>query len=316
MTDTPSTVLLTREQSTGSNVNLWGPNLITTQRQTEQAMKGIQSYAVTGDATIPWTNYATGNIGQCAVLKLTGTPSAASTLTFPGYHNWMIVPNSTGKAITIKCAGGTGVPIPTGTTAYIYSDGVDYYAAGPTTLTSYVSTLTNNGDIVVKATMEAAIAAAIAAASIAVSGQVLANPTDTTPGYLGTKLTTQFSTATTTQVSGLLSLQWATVNVGGNEQKALLSAPGYVSGYLPGGTKSAQFTPVVGTEYNCDLTGSSWTINLSGMTAPQVSQRIKLNCFGNFQPFLLGTVNGLTNLLLDAGTSTELTYSSASWGWN
>ncbi len=52
------------------------------------------------------------------------------------------------------------------------------------------------------------------------------------------------------------------------------------------------------------------------MTTPQVGHSIYLNCFGNYQPFLLGTVNGGTNLDLDAGFSGKLTYSSASWGWN
>lgn len=102
--------------------------------------------------------------------------------------------------------------------------------------------------------------------------------------------------ATTTQVDGLTTTE--------------------VGGFLPGGPKSATFIPVVGTAYNCDFSSASWTVNLSGMTTPQLEQRIKLNCFGNNPPFLLGTVNGLANLYLDAGFSGELTYTGASWGWN
>ncbi len=183
MTDTPSTILLTREQSTGSNTNLWGGYLITTQRQTEQASKGYQTLAVTGNATISWTSYSTGNTGQCAHLKLTGTLSSAATLTFPSYQNVMMVHNTAGATVTIMCSAGTGVAIPNNRRALIYCDATDYYTDTPT-WTGDTTTLTNNGDLVSNAQLAAAIAAIVGGSD----GLVLTSTTATTRQYLNVGL--------------------------------------------------------------------------------------------------------------------------------
>jgi len=50
MADSPSPVLQLRIQSVGSNVNLWGGYINTDLAMIEQAAKGFQSLAVTGDA--------------------------------------------------------------------------------------------------------------------------------------------------------------------------------------------------------------------------------------------------------------------------
>lgn len=307
MTDTPSSILLTREQSTGSNVNLWGGYLITTQRQTEQASKGYQTLAVTGDATISWTNYTTGNIGQCAHLGLTGTLSSPATLTFPAYQNFMLVHNNTGASVTIKCSGGTGVTIPNARRAFVRCDATDYVSDTPT-WTSDVLTLANAGDLVSNLQMSTAIANA---ALPATAGTVLNSAADMTAGYLSAKVIPQTTGLSTTQVSGLVSVQ--TQSAGGNEKLAIA---GYVGGFLNGGSKSAQFTPSIGTAYDVDCTSGGVTVNLVGMTTPQLGQEIKLNNFGNSPMFLLGTVNSLTNLLLTSPQNGVYRYCGATWGWN
>lgn len=311
MVDTPSSILLLRLQSTGSNTNLWGGYLNTAMQTLEQASKGFQTLAVTGDATITWTNYATGNIGQCAHLGLTGTLTSAAALTFPSTQNWMLVHNNSGATVTVKCSGGTGVAIPNARRALVHCNATDYFSDTPT-WTGDSTTLTNNGDITNYAQVQAMIAAASIPAS---AGTVLITGTDATANYIGNKTTITIATLTTTQVSGLTSFSIGT-KAGTNQKLQFTVNPGYVGGYLPGGNKSSQFTPVVGTEYNCDFSASSWTINIGGMTTPQIGQRFSLNCFGNFQPFMLGTVNGQTNIYADPGFNGELEYSSASWGWN
>lgn len=107
-------------------------------------------YGLVCDATVSWTNYATGNTGACARLKLTGSPGAASTLTFPAYQNYVSVDNATSVAVTIKCSGGTGVSIAVGAKALLYCDGVDYYNAAPTLIpgaTTITGALTISGQI-------------------------------------------------------------------------------------------------------------------------------------------------------------------------
>lgn len=202
MTDTPSTILLTREQSTGSNTNLWGGYLITTQRTTEQSSKGYQALAVTGDATITWSNYSTGNSFQYSHVKLTGALAAAATLTLPSYANKCTIHNTSGASVTIKCSGGTGVAIPNNRRADIYCDAVDYYTDTPT-WTGDVTTLTNNGDLVSYTQLQTAIATASLPAT---SGTLLNSAADTTAGYLSQKIT----------VSGSLVL--TTTSAGGNEK--------------------------------------------------------------------------------------------------
>lgn len=307
MTDTPSSILLTREQSTGSNTNLWGGYLITTQRTTERATKGYQAYAVTGDATISWSNYSSANDYAVAFVKATGTPTASWTHTLPSYQTFFGNWNSTSYTGTLKNAAGTGIGVPANRKALLYSDAVDIGEATPNWISGYVSTLLNDGDIVVKKTMETAIASA----SGLTAPFILVDASDMTPGYLVGKVIAQTTGLSTTQVSGLVSLQIQ--SPGGNEK---LAFAGYVGGYLNGGSQSAQFIPVVGTEYNVDCTSGSVTVNLSGMAATQLGQSIKLNKFGNNPMFLLGTVNGASNLPITATEETTLKYCGSSWGWN
>lgn len=206
MTDIPSSILLTREQSTGSNVNLWGGYLITTQRITEQAMKGYQTLAVTGDSTISWANYTTGNVGQCAHLKLTGTLSAAAALTFPGNMNRLLVNNQAGAAVTIKCSGGTGVTIPNNRRCMVRCDGIDYTTDTPT-YTADTVTPSSGGDLITYTAMQNAIAALL---SGTVTGLVLNSLADTTLAPLASKL----DAAT----PGLLLGAWSTESGGANEK--------------------------------------------------------------------------------------------------
>lgn len=191
----PSSILLLRLMTTGEAVNLWGGYLNTSLEALERASKGYQALAVTGDATISWTNYVATNTGSVARLKLTGTLSSAATLTFPAYQNFLSVDNSAGAQVTIKCSGGTGVAIANGGKAFLYCDGVDYYNAGANLLGS--GTIVASGritgvtagtaatDAVNKTQMETAIATAGIPAT---AGTVLVDSADTTAGYIGTKI--------------------------------------------------------------------------------------------------------------------------------
>lgn len=138
------------------------------------AMKdgGPSWYGMICDATVSWTNYATGNTGAAARLKLTGSPGASCTLTFPAFHNFISVENATSVAVTIQCAGGAGVAIAAGQKALLYCDGADYHNAAPTLFpaanVTFGGQLKNvtagsaNGDAVNLLQMNNAIAAGLA----------------------------------------------------------------------------------------------------------------------------------------------------------
>lgn len=224
MTDTPSSILLLRLQSVGSNVNLWGGYLNTALQTLERASKGYEAATVLSDATISWSNYSSTNDASVAFLKLIGSLSSAATLTFPSVQHYLSVRNATGAAVTIKCSGGTGVTIANGAYALLYCDGVDYYNAAPTMLpgpTTVAGGLTLAGQIdgLVAATaplqgvnlqqMQAAIAASV---PLGTAGTFLNSGSDQVRGYTSTKVT----------ASGLLKA--TTVNPGGNESLNISTA--------------------------------------------------------------------------------------------
>lgn len=205
MTDTPSSILLLRLQSVGSNTNLWGGYINTALQTIERASKGYQGLAVTGDATISWTNYSATNDGSVATLKLTGSLSAAATLTMPGYQHSVLVWNATGAAVTLKCSAGTGISVANGSKALLFCDATDYYQATPNQIGAALTGVTagvNGTDAVNLAQMAAAIAASV---PVGTAGTFLNSIADTTRGFLTDKLT----------VTG--SLTMTTVNAGGNE---------------------------------------------------------------------------------------------------
>lgn len=195
-----SAILLLRLMTTGEAVNLWGGYLNTSMQTLERASKGYQALAVTGDATISWTNYSASNDGAVAFLKLTGT--ATGVLTFPSLQHFLAVWNANSASVTIKCSGGTGITLTSGQRALLYCDGVDYYNAAPTvfptganvtmggalTVAGKISGVTAGTaatDAVNKTQMDAAIAAgAIPAATGAVKVDAAA-----APGYLYDVLT-------------------------------------------------------------------------------------------------------------------------------
>lgn len=101
---------------------------------------------------------------------------------------------------------------------------------------------------------------------------------------------------TTTQVDGMAATQ--------------------VGGFLDGGLKSAQFTPTVGSAYDCDASSTSWTVNIGGMTTPQVGQEFVTNKFGNFPLYMNGTVNGQPSYVYTDTDRKIWRYTGTSWGWN
>jgi len=231
--DTPSSILLLRLQGVGGNVNTWGGYLNTALATLEQASKGYQSLAVTGNATISWTQYQTGNIGQCAALLLMGPLTAPAVLAFPSYQNFMLALNQAGAAVTIMCAGGTGVTIPNGESALLYCDGIDYHDGTPS---FFAGALTVAGQIHgVSAGVAASDAVnvsqmntAIALATIAgASGTFRNSASDTTPGFGSQKIT----------ASGLV--QTTTVNGGGDESLNVATVA-----YSANGTNAYTATPI------------------------------------------------------------------------
>lgn len=196
MADTPTDRYRLRSQSLGSNTNLWGDTYLNDSLKTlDRGSKGYQAIALTGDATLTWTSYATANQGQVATIKFTGTLSAAASVVVPGYEWTWDVWNAAGADVTVKTAAGTGVAIPNGHRVRLYCDAVDVYNVSPTLLPANdlkvggkITNVTAGvaaTDAVNKTQLDAAIAAASSASVVGtVKVDSLANA-----AFLGAALT-------------------------------------------------------------------------------------------------------------------------------
>jgi hypothetical protein len=122
------------EIGTGDQAGVWGNttnyNLATL---LTEAITGVASITITGNQALTALDGVTDQSRQAALL-LGGTPVGAFTLYVPPTDKIYIIKNSTGQTATISVStlangttptGGTTVTIPTGFTAFLYSDGTN-----------------------------------------------------------------------------------------------------------------------------------------------------------------------------------------------
>ena len=120
------------EIGTGDQAGVWGNttnyNLATL---LTEAITGVTSVTVAGNQALLALDGVTDEARQAALI-LGGTPVGAFTLFVPPTDKLYIIRNNTGQTATISVStlangttptGGTTVTIPTGFTAFLYSDG-------------------------------------------------------------------------------------------------------------------------------------------------------------------------------------------------
>jgi hypothetical protein len=122
------------EIGTGDQAGVWGVttnyNLATL---LTEAITGVVSVTISGNQALSALDGVTDQSRQAALI-LGGTPFAAFTLFVPPVDKLYVIRNNTGQTATISAStaangttptGGTTVTIPTGFTAFIYSDGTN-----------------------------------------------------------------------------------------------------------------------------------------------------------------------------------------------
>lgn len=131
MPSTPSSRLLIEKQAAGENLNTWGDRLNAAIELLDEAIAGVTTIPVTAPlTTLSAVNYQTDQV-RPAVLRLTGAPAAAAAVQVPARQNlWLVVNATTGAAVTVKTAAGTGVVLRPGP-QWIYCDGTDVAAGSP-----------------------------------------------------------------------------------------------------------------------------------------------------------------------------------------
>jgi hypothetical protein len=131
MASSTSTDLKLELITTGEKSGTWGTITNTNLQILEQAASGYLSLAVgSGDVALSLANHATAN-GKNLYYKLTGTLTAARTVTMPdGAERVFIVEDATARSssnytLTVKTVSGTGLALPVGSTTILYSDGTN-----------------------------------------------------------------------------------------------------------------------------------------------------------------------------------------------
>ncbi|MBP2311884.1 hypothetical protein [Azospirillum soli] len=133
MTSSATTRLRLEKQGTGENLNTWGDRLNTALDLLDEAVGGVEPITIGGVVTVlTSTNYASDQ-ARNAVLVLTGTLTANSTVTIPSVEKVYLVVDDTTRAgftLTIKTSGGSGYALRPGPQV-VYCDGVDVYRGTP-----------------------------------------------------------------------------------------------------------------------------------------------------------------------------------------
>jgi len=131
MASSTSTDLKLELITTGEKSGTWGTITNTNLQILEQAASGYLSLAVGGaDVALSLANHATAN-GKNLYYKLTGTLTAARTVTMPdGAERVFIIEDATARSssnytLTVKTVSGTGIALPVGSTTVLYSDGTN-----------------------------------------------------------------------------------------------------------------------------------------------------------------------------------------------
>lgn len=181
-----STRLRFELQATGENRATWGNKANGDFNLIEAAIAGASSIVLANaDHTLTTVNGAADE-ARNAILIVTGTLTAARTITIPTVQKTYIVANFTtgGFAVNIKTAALTPntIAIANGSAQYIWTDGTNTYFAGATTKADVgLGNVDNTSDV--NKPVSTATAAAIAAATIGALpvGTVLQMPRSTAP---------------------------------------------------------------------------------------------------------------------------------------
>lgn len=126
--------------ATGENNTTWGDitnvNLGTA---IEEAIVGSADVTfASGDVTLSLTNSNASQTARNVRLRCTGTTGGSTrNLVVPSIEKPYIVKNDCADSILVKTAAGTGITIPAGTSAWLYTDGTNVVEA-----TTYLSGVT------------------------------------------------------------------------------------------------------------------------------------------------------------------------------
>jgi microcystin-dependent protein len=192
---------------TGEQDGTWG-NTTNTNLGTaiEQAITGSGDVTFTSaDVTLTLTNSNAAQVARNLRLVLVGTSGGARQLIVPAIEKQYIVKNELADAVTVKNSSGTGIAVPSGTTAILFNDGTNVVPAITSTSSMALSGALTLGGAITGTT--ATFSGAISSVSPAFTGTPTA-PT-ASPGTDTTQIaTTAFVLANGSPVGSVM--MWTT----------------------------------------------------------------------------------------------------------
>lgn len=132
-----TTLIRLEDLATGENDGTWGEKVDNNFLMVEQAIAGVASITLSSTSYSLTAANASTDEARKAVLVFSGTPGGTCTVTAPAVsHVWFVI-NGTNQSIVLKPLAGSGVTIPAGTNAGVYTDGsaagfVQTYFSGST----------------------------------------------------------------------------------------------------------------------------------------------------------------------------------------
>ena len=214
--------------ATGEQVNTWGATTNTNLGTAlEEAIVGYANanFAADTDLTLSITNSNAAQTARNLVLNVTSSTSLTSTwnLIVPTIEKPYIIQNNTtgGQSIVVKTVAGTGVTVPNGKKAFVYTNGTNVVSA-----IDYLPTLTLGTALAVASGGTGATTAATARTALDVPSRSGSDATGTwniaISGNAATATTATTATSATTATTATAASSLATTNFSIVEEGGLL----------------------------------------------------------------------------------------------
>ena len=284
-----STSLRLSLMGNGDQSGTWGTTTNTNWNMIEQAVAGVQSI-VMGN-----TNYTLANLNGVQseahnmVLVVQGSNSAIYQVIAPLAPKFYVVSNQTsgGFAITIGGSSGSVITIPNGTTAQVYSDGVNFYAAQTTSTGNFLV----NGNLTVSGTTayQGAITGTTATFSGALAAGSFTGPFNGSTGTFSGIVTAASFTGAGTGLTGTA----ASLSIGGNAATSTTTAQ----------TNFATLT----VQNNTVLTSNNFNGYAPSLTGNGASGNWGINITGNAATVTNGVYNNGGSYNIIAANASQLT---------
>jgi hypothetical protein len=295
MASSTSALLGLELPANGDQAGTWGATLNTNLGTLiEQAIAGSVTVPITGTTTTLTATAWSSNQARNAVINITGTLTATTSVICPATSKLYVVYNGVAASIfllTFKTSAGTGVTIPRGAFAVLYCDGTNVYNISATMVGNALALPSTTGQFL--STISNANTAARAYTLPDVAGPIVVG---TAPALTGTNFTGTAASLTAGNVTTNANLTGNVTSVGNVTTIAALPAiSGAALTSLTGANVTGAVALATNVTTNANLTGNVTSVGNATTIAslPAISGAALTNLTG---ANVTGTVGAATAL--------------------